>query len=352
MLVPVYDILNCGPRHRFVANGKLVHNSDKLNFQNLKRGGVIRDSVEAPEGHEFVVSDLSQIEFRITLLLAGHMQAMIRMAEGACLYSELGTVIFGELVTKELAKIDSVAFQRRFIAKGTLLGSGFGLGPPRLVVNLAGQGVKVTAEFGRRAIETFRATYPGVPRLWRVLEACFLKLTRDGKPFDIPMGDYTCHFGFEPLFGMPGIRLPNGLWIKYPELELEEGFYDEEGKWVNVHILSGPEQEAVFNSEMKLQKQWMYTDAMVRRKIWGGHFLENLVQALARIIIMEKTVYINKFYPVVMSTHDEIAAVVANGDIEIAKDFVQEVMTSSVDWMPTIRLGAETGSGKRYGEAK
>ena len=32
---PVYDILDCGPRNRFAANGKLVHNSQKINMQNL-----------------------------------------------------------------------------------------------------------------------------------------------------------------------------------------------------------------------------------------------------------------------------------------------------------------------------
>ena len=40
MKVPVYDIMNCGPRSRFVANGKVIHNSkgSAINMQNLKRG--------------------------------------------------------------------------------------------------------------------------------------------------------------------------------------------------------------------------------------------------------------------------------------------------------------------------
>jgi hypothetical protein len=50
--VPVYDVLNCGPRHRFVANGKLIGNS---NWQNFPRSdpahpekGALRRAVKAP----------------------------------------------------------------------------------------------------------------------------------------------------------------------------------------------------------------------------------------------------------------------------------------------------------------
>ena len=50
----VYDIANCGPRHRFVANGKLVSN---CNLQNLKRGGELRRSILAPKGHVVVVAE-------------------------------------------------------------------------------------------------------------------------------------------------------------------------------------------------------------------------------------------------------------------------------------------------------
>ena len=75
-----YDILDCGPRNRFVANGKLVHNSggDKQNAQNLNRvdlrdptSGALRMSWTAPKGHVIVVRDLGQIEARVLAYWAG-----------------------------------------------------------------------------------------------------------------------------------------------------------------------------------------------------------------------------------------------------------------------------------------
>jgi DNA polymerase len=75
MLVPVYDIKNCGPRHRFSANGKLVHNSDKLNLQNLpsrgKDAGKLKRAIMAPPGHVIIDCDSSQIEARVLAWWAG-----------------------------------------------------------------------------------------------------------------------------------------------------------------------------------------------------------------------------------------------------------------------------------------
>lgn len=66
-LVPVYDIRNAGPRRRFSANGKLVHNSI-FNIQNMSSGrnegqeATLRKSILAPDGYAVVACDSSQIE--------------------------------------------------------------------------------------------------------------------------------------------------------------------------------------------------------------------------------------------------------------------------------------------------
>src|SRR5208282_6705432 len=78
-LQPVYDIRNCGPRHRFGANGKLVHNS---NWQNFKRGSDIRRAIMAPEGYLLAPIDLSQIECRILCYLAGQDDYIERFRNG------------------------------------------------------------------------------------------------------------------------------------------------------------------------------------------------------------------------------------------------------------------------------
>ena len=67
-LAVVYDIANCGPNNRFVANEKLVHN---CNAQNLRRGSKLRLSIKAPVNHVCLVMDSAQIEARVIARLAG-----------------------------------------------------------------------------------------------------------------------------------------------------------------------------------------------------------------------------------------------------------------------------------------
>lgn len=96
--VPVYDILNCGPRHRFGANGKLVHNSDKLNFQNLpKRSGdtTLRRSMIAPKEHVVLASDSSQVEARALVYAAGEQRMVDIFMRGDCPYSDMAASIYG-----------------------------------------------------------------------------------------------------------------------------------------------------------------------------------------------------------------------------------------------------------------
>lgn len=64
-VMAVYDITNCGSRSRYMANGKLVHNSDKLNVQNLAKrtkDPVLRRSMTAGDGKVVLASDSGQIE--------------------------------------------------------------------------------------------------------------------------------------------------------------------------------------------------------------------------------------------------------------------------------------------------
>jgi len=93
VLEPVYDILDCGPRHRFWANGKLVHNSNWLNF---KRGSAIRRAIMAPDGYLLAPVDSSQIEFRCCMYLAGQTDVLDLMKAGGDPYITLASLIYGE----------------------------------------------------------------------------------------------------------------------------------------------------------------------------------------------------------------------------------------------------------------
>lgn len=298
-----------------------------LNFQNLKRGGVLRKAICAPEGYELIATDFSQIELRLTLWLGGHHDVVKRLNAGSDLYSELASDLYGVEVTKQKAKEDRHYEEMRHAGKEATLGCGFGMGAAKFQIYVAAKGVKVDADFAKRAVKLYRSKYPGVVSLWKDMEMCYFELLNsyipDGEKdvhFYVNLGGYDVAFGYEPLFGFPGIKLPSGLWLKYPNLRIKD-------------------------------EQWTY-GVENETKCFGGYFLENLIQALARCIMTDKTLELNARYPVVMSTHDEPVVLVPQEEVEEATKWVHEVMTKPVNWLPDLPIGAETKAGIRYGLIK
>lgn len=99
---PTWDIVDCGPRNRFMANGRLVHNSGdwSLNMQNLPRGGALRRAIIAPPGHVVLQTDASQIEARMVAWICGQLDLIEQFANGEDVYSSFASKIFNRTITK------------------------------------------------------------------------------------------------------------------------------------------------------------------------------------------------------------------------------------------------------------
>jgi DNA polymerase I-like protein with 3'-5' exonuclease and polymerase domains len=89
------------------------------------------------------------------------------------------------------------------------------------------------------------------------------------------------------------------------------------------------------------------------RKIYGAAALENIVQFLARIVIMNAALRLKaRGYRAVHFVHDEIVLVVPVADVENAKCVMMEELTRSPSWASDLPLKAAVGSGLSYGESK
>jgi DNA polymerase I-like protein with 3'-5' exonuclease and polymerase domains len=78
--------------------------------------------------------------------------------------------------------------------------------------------------------------------------------------------------------------------------------------------------------------------------------VENVCQALARIIIGEQMLMIAKKYKVVMTVHDAIACVVPSGEVGVAQENIEMFMRVRPDWALELPLNCEAGAGKSYGD--
>lgn len=88
---------------------------DKMNLQNLPRGGEIRKSLIAPPGHMICACDSSNIEGRVNAWFCGQADLVKHFAEGNDVYCELASKIYGRKITKADKK-------ERFVGK-TCLGA-------------------------------------------------------------------------------------------------------------------------------------------------------------------------------------------------------------------------------------
>lgn len=73
---------------------------DKLNLQNLPRGGALRHALRAPAGYKIVSCDSSQIEARMVAYIAGQADLVQQFREGRDVYSEFATKFYGRPVSK------------------------------------------------------------------------------------------------------------------------------------------------------------------------------------------------------------------------------------------------------------
>lgn len=79
--------------------------------------------------------------------------------------------------------------------------------------------------------------------------------------------------------------------------------------------------------------------------------VHNCVQSLARDIIAEQMLQIDKRFHVVGTVHDEVICVVANEEVEEAQEYMLECMRTPPAWAPGLCLDAEIGVGDSYGES-
>lgn len=78
------------------------------------------------------------------------------------------------------------------------------------------------------------------------------------------------------------------------------------------------------------------------------HNCENIVQALARIIVAWQMLQISRKYRVVMTTHDEVVAMPKTAQADACLRFMAKWMSTAPEWCGTIPLNCEGGAAFNY----
>jgi DNA polymerase I-like protein with 3'-5' exonuclease and polymerase domains len=296
----------------------------KINLQNLPRGGALRRSLAAPDGHVVVACDSSQIEARMVAYLAGQDDLVEAFAEGRDVYCEFASDVYGRPITKA----DKV---ERFVGKTCILGLGYGMGATKFAHTLASGAlsVKLDSSEAEKIVRLYRNKYHRIAALWTRFNHALgpLTLGQSGQITD----DIT--------FDEEGIILPNGMRLRYPALRQQANGYE----YIN--------DARVYRKYVR-DKMAGGGDELTWTKIYGGKLVENYVQAAARIVVSEQMVRIGRRYPVALQVHDEVVCVVPETEAEACKEHVVKVMSTPPSWAPNLPVACEADAGINYGEVK
>jgi DNA polymerase len=300
---------------------------DKLNLQNLPARGnnSIRRALKAPPSHKIIACDSSQIEARMVAYVAGQDDLVQAFAEGRDVYSEFATEVYGRKITKA----DKV---ERFVGKTCILGLGYGMGAEKfrrtLEIGQGGISVKIELHEADRIVRLYRQKNFKIVQLWNLCGRALNHMVtgQNGQIVDwIP-------------YDSEGIILPNKMRIRYPALRTDgsQFYYIADAREYRKAM-----QERVLNGEIK-EINWT--------KIYGGKVTENLVQALARIVVAEQMAAIGQHYHVAFQVHDEIIITAPGDEASNAEQLLVQTMSTPPIWAQGLPVACESGMADSYGD--
>lgn len=283
----------------------------------------VRGMVKASPGHELYAADYSAIEARVLQWLAGDRAGLKRFRNREDSYVLMASKIFGK-------PIEKVTKDEREVGKRAELGCGFQMGGTKFYETCLKYGAtNVTEELCKRAVQIFRKTHPEVEQMWKNLELAACRAVR--KPGRVIKVNKTA---WQLQDGFLWCQLPSGRRIAYrePTVRFEETPWGEEAPKL-YHWGENP-------------KTHKWEDAAT----YGGRLTENVVQAVARDIMVAATLRCEKAgFRYLFSVHDEVIC-----EREVGRDWLPEyerVIMTLPAWAGGLPITAKGWRGPRYKKA-
>lgn len=281
---------------------------DSINLQNIPRGSKLKEAITAPHGYSIVGADLSNIELRVGLAFAGQDDKLKMLGDGLDLYKDFASKAFN-------TPYDEVDDDARFVGKTASLSLIYGTGAKKLRAQCKMlSGKDIGENFAQHVVELYRDDYAKVKRAWYDAGKALNAIINNERE-EIGIGELKLE-----VHGEKGIKLPSGLFMTYPGLKITE---DEQGR-----------------------KQYVYSTRKGPVHIHPAKCYQNVIQALARCVMGEAMVRVNKKYPVGLTIHDALYCVVRAEEAEQARVDIITELRKAPTWLPNMPLDAEGGYGE------
>lgn len=303
---------------------------EKINLQNLGSRGhelvnAVREILVALGcDQRLVIVDLAAIEARVLAWIARQYDLVAKFANNEEIYCGFATKVLGWPVRKPkksggIPAIEAkMKWARNAIGKIGILGCGYGMGQDRIHEMGAGE---FDLETALKIRDTYRSEHPAIPQFWKDIEKAFLFTAKYRQPCELPLG---LKFFWSEECDVT-ITLPNGRELHYPSVKIVQDKYGEKLETYN---------ELQHASE----------------HLWGGTLTENVVQAVARDVLVEAMLRLEDAGKhTVLHVHDELVILEHKDAADETLKLAITEMSKTPTWAPGLPLGAEGLVTKAYG---
>jgi len=273
---------------------------------------LIRTAIKAKENHTFTVADFSAIEARVIAWLANEQWRLDVFNTHGKIYEASASMMFNiplESITKGSPERDKGKVAELALGYGGSLGA---------LRKMGGEDMGLSDPEMTAIVKKWRLASPAIVKFWKNLETCAIKAYKKKERVASEFGNIFFDCNDEALT----IELPSGKKLFYRNPSLTEN------QWGAVSLR--------YKGMNQVTKQWEHVDT------YGGKLAENIVQAVARDLLAEAMLRLDKNgFPIAMHVHDEVVAEVLKENSEITLEKMCSIMGEEVSWAKGLRLPAD-----------
>lgn len=273
---------------------------------------LIRTAFIAKEGTRFIISDFSAIEARVLAWIAGEQWVLDAFENGEDIYCRTASRMFGVPVEKH-----GVNGHLRQKGKIATLACGY-QGALGALKAMGGIEMGLSEDELQSIVDSWREANPNIVSLWWDIDAVVKRVvkTRTKEEYKSLVISYEK--------GILFIQLPSKRRLAYPKAK------------IGMNRFGG---ESIVYEGIVVGNKWDKIES------YGGKFVENIVQAIARDILAEAMMRLEKKeFNIVMHIHDEVVIESDSSSIEE----INEIISIVPSWAPGLSLEADGFESEFY----
>ena len=273
---------------------------------------LIRTAFIPKEGTRFIISDFSAIEARVLAWLAGEQWVLDAFENGEDIYCRTASRMFGVPVEKH-----GVNGHLRQKGKIATLACGY-QGALGALKAMGGIEMGLSEDELQSIVDSWREANPNIVSLWWDIDSVVKRVvnTRTKEKYKSLVISYEK--------GILFIQLPSKRRLAYPKAK------------IGMNRFGG---ESIVYEGIAVGNKWDKIES------YGGKFVENIVQAIARDILAEAMTRLEKKgFNIVMHIHDEVVIESDSSSIEE----INEIMSIVPCWATGLILDADGFESEFY----